>query len=437
MNHMSIEKLQTKEHEMKMCIRCSLCKIAPLPTMVKNEFIENCPIHRFYDFHAYSGSGQSIMALSLLDGRIEADQALADIVFKCTTCGYCDMACNFNMDVDRQAINIALREHLVESGLAPETNMRAMENLKTHGHIAGKLDRSPGAWAEGLGLKVLPRQKAKVLIYAGCGQRVNPGYADVPRKLARLLLQAGVDVGILGDEEPCCGLAAYQRGFADIFTERAARVTALIDSLGVESVVITDGSCLGSMRSKYPLYGSKPKVKVIHATELLAQLIKARKLKLRKPVKVRVTYHDPCYLGRLSEVKEPWNGEVKVALGQMIYTDPPKPQYFGTTGVFDAPREILKAIKGIEFIEMRRIREYAFCCGGGGGAPGTNPEMSTSAAHYRLAEVKDADAEYLVTACAKCEEHLMRSLRSADPSLKDIKIFDIVELVYEAADIKA
>jgi Fe-S oxidoreductase len=433
---MSIEKLQSKEKDMKMCMRCSHCKIAPLPTVVKNEFIENCPIHRFYDFHAYSGGGQSVMALSLLDGRIEANQALADIVFKCATCGYCDMACNFNMDVDRQGINIALREHLVELGLAPKAHTLAMENLKNHGHIAGKLTRSSGEWAEGLGLKVLPQQKAKVLLYAGCSQRTNSGDADIIIKLARLLLQAGVDVGILGDEEPCCGLPAYQRGFADIFTERAAQVSELIDRLGVESVVITDGSCLGSIRSKYPLYGSKPKTKVLHATEFLAPLIKEGKLKLKKPVKVRVTYHDPCYLGRMSEVKEPWVGEVKVAFGQLIYTDPPKPQYFGTTGVFDAPREILKAIKGIEFNEMRRIREYAFCCGGGGGAPETNPEMSASAAHYRLAEVKDVGAEYLITACAKCEQHFITSLGSADPSLKHIKVVDILELVYEAADIK-
>ena len=213
-------------------------------------------------------------------------------------------------------------------------------------------------------------------------------------------------------------------------------VTKTIDSLGVDSVVVIDGSCLGAIRSKYPLYGSKPATRVLHATEFLAGLLRNGKIKLKKPVKGRITYHDPCYLGRMSELREPWVGEVKVALGQLVYTDPPKPQYFGTTGVFDAPREILGAIKGIEFNEMRRIREYAFCCGGGGGAPNTNPEMSLSAAHYRLAEVADVGAEYLVTACAKCENHFVRSLASIDPSLRHIKVLDIIELVYEAAGIK-
>ncbi len=434
---MEVTRLDRLKGDMMMCFRCSLCKMVPLPTAVKSEYTDNCPVNHFYHYHAYSGGGQSVMALSLLDGRIMADDAsLAKVVFSCTSCGYCDVACKFVMDAERSFINNALRERLVDAGNVPETHIKAMENLKTKGNISGDVQRTAGAWAEGLGLKVLPAAKAKTLLYAGCAQRIDSGYAQTLRKLAMLLQSANVDFGILGDAEPCCGLPAQQRGFRDVFTKQSAEVTALLDRCGVETIVVACGSCHGAFRTKYDLYGSKPKAKVLHATELLSQLIDKRKLKLNKAVNTTVTYHDPCYLGRQNEPREPWNGEEKTTLGQMNYTDPPKTVYRGINGVFDPPRAILKAIKGLTFNEMWRTREYAFCCGAGGGAPDTNPEMSNTTALYRLEEARDTGAQNLVTACPHCEKHLTKNARQGDESIKKIQVLDIIDLVYDAADLK-
>ena len=118
---MSIERLEALRHEMKKCVRCSLCKLVPLPIIQQTKFTSACPPVDEYHFHAYSGGGMQVMALALLDGRIQVDRDLAQIVSACTTCGLCDVACKFIMAAERQDVIIALKEHLAESGWGVST----------------------------------------------------------------------------------------------------------------------------------------------------------------------------------------------------------------------------------------------------------------------------------------------------------------------------
>jgi len=429
--------LKNLKTDMGKCFRCSLCKMVPLPVVRHPEFTDACPASRLYHFHGYSGSGKQIMALSLLDGRIEPDPALAGIAFACTACGYCDVACKFIMDAERHQVNMALREHLVDRGLSPAAHQKIMENLSAYGYSGEKPERSPGAWAEGLALPVLLKQKAQTLLFAGCVQRDDDPSARVVRKLARLLLHANVDLGILGDAEPCCGLPAYWTGHRKVFTNMASTAAELLDGLGVRTVVAASGSCLGAFRSKYPEYAKAPEVEVLHATELLDRLIEDGRLKLTRPVRAKVTYHDPCYLGRQSEPYVKWEGEEKTTLGVMTYKDPPKPISRGVNGVFDPPRQILQKIPGIEFREMYRIREYSFCCGAGGGVPQAYPELGRSAALHRLEEACEVGAQQLVTACALCETHCRSVQEDAEPERGNkIPVLDIIDLVFEAAGLE-
>jgi len=427
---LDLTKLNSLKMDMEKCFRCSLCKMAPLPVVRNPEFTDACPPSRLFHYHAYSGSGKQIMALSLLDGRIEIDSKLADIVYACHLCGYCDVACKFIMDAERHSVNMALREAVAERGFAPPALVQAMENLQSQGHAMRKPARSPGAWADGLNLKVLPEQKADVMLFAGCVTRGDDRSVEVARKLARLLTHAGVDIGILGDSEPCCGLPAYWAGYRDIYAEMAESAAGLIESTGVKTMVVTSGSCLGSFRSKYPEYARGPDIEILHATEFLRQLIEEERLVLSRPINKKVTYHDPCYLGRQSEPYVKWEGEEKTTLGVMTYRDPPKKINYGTEGVYDPPREILRAIEGLEFNEMYRIREYSYCCGAGGGVLQTNPELARSAALHRIEEARDVGAEVLVTACGMCESHL------GDVGEKAMPVTDIIDLVFEAAGIE-
>ena len=432
---MTVERLKELEDEMHKCFRCNLCKMVPLPVVRNSDYFDVCPANREFVFHSYSGSGKQIMALSLLQERIKADQRLAGITYACTTCGACDVSCKFNMEAERQQVNMALREHMVDEKLELDVHKETMDHLRQYGHPAGKPDNSPGKWAEGLGLKVLPADKAEVLLYAGCLQRSDTQSAETVRKLAKLLRHAGIDFGILADDETSCGLPAYWTGYRDFFTETAGKVASALDRTGVKTIVTVSGSCLGAFRSKYPEYAKAPQAKVLHATEFLWTLIKKKKLALPRAVNRKVTYHDPCYLGRQSEPPVVWQGEKKMAYGCIKYNDPIKPVNLGTQGVFDPPRNILKAIKGLEFIEMYRIREYAFCCGGGGGVPKAYPEMAKSAALHRFEEASAVGADYLATACHQCRINLANAGQSTDKNAT-MPVIDIIDIVYEAAKIK-
>ena len=410
---MSLECLEALRGEMKKCVRCSLCKIVPMPTIQQTRFTSACPPVDEYHFHAYSGGGIQVMALALLDGRIEADEDLARIVSACTTCGACDMSCKFIMAAERHDVIMTLKEHLVESGYGPAPKEQK-EPLAKH-------------WAEGLSLKHLPEAQSDVLLFAGAGAKYNAEHAASARRLAELLTAAKVDFGILPDDEPDCGMDFYWTGQRQRFTGQAQVVTEMLDTAGTQTIVTLCGEDLGMLRSKYPRYGFHPQARVMHASEYFLSLIQSGKLRLTHPIRQRVTYHDPCYLGRQSEPPLDWEGEERRTHGVMRYFVPNKPINYGVNGVFDAPREILNAIPGLEFIEMHRIREYAYCCGGGGGVPDAHPNEARSAANHRLDEAQDVGAELLVTACQHCRYNLTRWEETSLP------VVDLVDLVYEAA----
>ena len=428
---MSYPELKALESEISTCFRCSLCKMVPLPVFKSREFSGSCPINTHYGFHSYSASGMGYMALALAEGRIEADRALADIVFSCRTCGYCDMACKFIMESERNEVNMTLRETLVRKGLAPEEYAQAVRNVRETGNPAGAA-AGAGEWAAGLDLKKLPGKKATVLLYAGCLARYNENARQAARRLARLLVRAGMDVGILGDDELCCGLPAHWSGFREDFTALAEKNARSLAGAGVKTIVTVCGACLGTLRAKYPKYGIRTGVEILHATELLARLVEKKKLVLKRPVTMKVTYHDPCYLGRQSEPPVEWNGVEKTIFGQMKYYDPPKTIRYGTGGVFDPPRALLRSIPGLVFNEMHRVREYSHCCGGGGGRAAAYDGMALRAARDRIAEAGSVGAECLVTSCSHCKAQF----EGAAGEGRAMRVADIIDLVFQAADME-
>ena len=413
---MSLERLETLRHEMKKCVRCSLCKLVPMPTIQQTRFTSACPPVDEYHFHAYSGGGMQVMALALLDGRITVDRDLAQIVSACTACGLCDVSCKFIMAAERQDVIIALKEHIMDLGFAPEPKM---ENKS-----------SPMTWSDGLNLKTLPESKSDVLLFVGAGTNHDPLHAATARKLVQLLQYSRVDFGIL-TEEPESGIEAYWTGQHDIFESQAQQAVDQLDNSGAKIIVTLCGEDLGMLRSKYPRIGVTTKAKVVHASEFLLRLIQNSKLRLVHAIPERVTYHDPCYLGRQSEPPQLWQGEERQTHGVMRYFVPPKPINYGVNGVFDAPRQVLRTIPGVQFIEMYRIREYAYCCGGGGGVPYAHPNVARSAAIQRVDEARDVGATILVTACQHCRQNLLRWQDG-----NSLPVVDLVDLVYDAAGLR-
>ena len=414
---MSLDKLEFLRGDMKKCVRCSLCKMVPMPTIQQTKFISACPPVDAYHFHAYSGGGISVMALALLDGRIKVDNDLAKIVSACTTCGMCDVSCKFIMAAERQEIIIALKEELFNQGFGPNEVEETRDPLPH--------------WATGLDLKILPNDHAKILLIAGADTKYNKQHASTARKFATLLQSAKVDFGILEGDEPPIGIDSYSTGNRKKFLDQAQKIVSLITDSGVKTIITLSGEDFGMLRSKYSHYDLDLNLEILHASEFLLKLIKKKKIKLPTAINKTVTYHDPCYLGRQSEPIQLWEGEERQTHGVMRYFVPAKPINFGVNGVYDEPREILRSIHGLQFVEMHRIREYAYCCGGGGGVPQNHPDVAKTAALQRLEEAQDVDAELVITACQQCQSNLTR-WNTESP----VPVMDIIDLVFQASGLE-
>ena len=240
---------------------------------------------------------------------------------------------------------------------------------------------------------------------------------------------AGIDVGIMGREETCCGGRAYEMGYEGELTKYAEHNAETWKTAGVKTVVTPCSDCYQAFKVLYDKIGRKLGIEVLHITEYLDRLIKEGRIKLTKKIPLTVTYHDPCHLGRLAEPWIHWEGkEVKVA-GQYVVHDPPKKYRKGADGIYDIPRDILKSIPGLRFVEMYRIREYAWCCGAGGGVKEAYPDFALWTAVERIKEAKAAGAEALVSACPWCKRNFADA---ANESGDKIKVYDIIELVQQA-----
>ncbi|MFH0916189.1 MAG: (Fe-S)-binding protein, partial [bacterium] len=192
-------------------------------------------------------------------------------------------------------------------------------------------------------------------------------------------------------------------------------------------VVTPCATCFWTFKRLYPKVGSE--VQVLHAVQVVDELLKDGKLELNTPVPVKVTYHDPCHLGRQGEDYVPWDGKEAKIYGQAVVYDPPRPRYNGAFGVYEPPRDVLKAIPGLELVEMERTKEAAWCCGGGGAVPQAYPDFGAFTADKRLDEAKSTGAEAIATACPGCVKMLGGAV-SADGGT--MKVIDVLELVEQA-----
>jgi Fe-S oxidoreductase len=249
----------------------------------------------------------------------------------------------------------------------------------------------------------------------------------VARAAVTLLQKAGVDLGIAGKDESCCGGRAYEMGYKDDFLRQATHNMEQFQKSGAEILVTGCSDCYYAFKVLYDKFHMRGDMEVLHNTEYLARLIKAGKLTPTRKLTAAVTYHDPCHLGRLGEPYIHWEG--KEVPGHIRIFDPPKEFRRGTYGIYEPPRDILKSIPGLKILEMERKKEYAWCCGAGGGVKESNPDFSKWTAKERIEEAKSTGAEWMVTACPGCEQNFRDIIKKNGDSLK---IYDVVELLERA-----
>ncbi|RMD96092.1 MAG: (Fe-S)-binding protein, partial [Calditrichaeota bacterium] len=297
----------------------------------------------------------------------------------------------------------AVRQEAVLNGYVPEELQSAFENTFNYGNPLGESPKKRADWARQAGVPVpimKEKKKAEVLWFVECYPSYHPRGIDASKALARVLNELGVDFGILGIEEKCSCDSQRLSGEMGLFEEFAEQNIKTLKRYKFDKILVTDPHALNALRKEYPNYGGN--YEVVHYTTFLAPLME--KLEFKNKLNYKVTFHDPCYLGR-------HNGE------------------------FEAPRKMLQAIPGVELIEMFRCRENSYCCGGGGGGMWLDGFMadhvSERLSERRVREAVEVGAEVLAVCCPYEVSRFEDAVKSTGNDGK-LVVRDIIELVVEA-----
>ena len=372
-----IEELRQAGGEaFKLCYQCGKCDVV-------------CPWNRVTSFSIRKIVHQASLGLSEIE--------LEDI-WRCTTCGSCPSHCP--RGVEQIEVGVSIRRLATEYEVFSDAarGVRAAGgSLLDHGNPLGAERGERSAWAEGLPVKPFTEGMG-VLYFVGCYYSYDPRMKKVAAATVKILDKAGVDFGILGDRESCCGESIRKTGNEAAFKTLAkANIKAFIDS-GVKRILVSSPHCYDSLLNEYPEL--MVRFEVVHVSQFLLELIEQGRLELTTATPRRVAYHDPCYLGRHN-------------------------------GIYDPPREVLKQVPGLELAEMSDCRQQSLCCGGGGGRIWMDTPKGERFADIRVAQAKEVDAEVLVTACPYCISSFEESRLSLDDD-DPLVVRDITELVADA-----
>ena len=417
-------RLEDYRHDASGCVRCSNCKFIEHLYMKSQRFARQCPISVRYAFNLYSAPGLMYSALTMMDNHLEFTPKLLDALYQCTLCGACDVRCKRNLDPEILSVIEALKVKAVEVGKGPMPEHKAVkENIEKSRNRYGSPHADRLKWMTD---DIQPAAKADILFFVGCIASYERN--EIAQATAKILMHSKTPF-MVSSEESCCGHLLFTTGQMDSFKKQADHNIKMVKKSGAKTVLVSCAEGYKTWKVDYPKMLEKSTsdmdFKVIHITELVAQLVKDGTLKFNKAIPMKVTYHDPCNLGRLSEPWYQWKGKYK-AYG---VPDPPKTVRRGDHGVYEPPRDILKNIKGIELVEMERNRDNAWCCGAGAGADIAFPEFAMWAASERVEEAEATGAEALITCCPACKQLFQNTDES---KWGKIKIYDITEIIVEA-----
>jgi Fe-S oxidoreductase len=296
------------------------------------------------------------------------------------------------------------RGEMSDLGLTPKPLVALGERIAEGHNISGEPNENRLMWTDNLPNPPtgIGKEQAEVVYFVGCVSAMFPRSYSVAQSFVELLEKAEVDYGLLGEQEWCCGYPQAISGDLDQARETMRHNLEAVRAMEAKTIVTTCPSCYHYWKHTYPVaLGEELNIEVLHATELVADLLEAGRLPLREDMREQVvTYHDPCDLGRKS-------------------------------GVFDAPRRILAHIPNVTLVEMPRNREGSHCCGGGGNLESFDQELSAAIAARRIRQAAETGAKTVISACQQCERTLFSAARSERIRIRSK---DIVELVLEATE---
>jgi Fe-S oxidoreductase len=372
-------------YEAYSCAQCGYC-------------IDVCDQFSGRQWETETSRGRWYFLREYLDGKAEFNQKMLDSFLLCTTCQRCNQVCQVQIPIQQmwdQMRGLVIQEkgyHTFPGFEFMASSFRREDNI----WAGNKSERDLWVPAD---VKVLP--KAKVAYWAGCTASFVEH--DIAQNAVHILKEGGIDFTYLGKDEACCGIPMYSAGKWDLFAKAVEHNINELNKRGVEEVVISCPGCWVTLNHTYREWAQKLNlkynIKVKHITEVTDELIKDGKLKFKQTPKDagRITYHDPCHIGRHG-------------------------------GIYDQPRDVIKAIPGIDFVEMEHNRENGLCCGSVLSRVGRPPAADAIGA-FRMKEAEAVKADIVLTTCPCCEVQLRVGARAGK---SPVRVLDFTDLVVEA-----
>jgi len=370
--------------EILKCTSCGFCQA-------------ECPVFGVTLRPAYNTRGKMLLLQEVMEGFIEPSRDLAETFYTCTTCRACTRSCPRH--IKTAEIVEEVRRGLYAQGFAPDGLLGIRDNICRTGNVYGaeeaeRIEVYPPSLKEELQEGQF-KEKAETLVFMGC----LPSYLDmkIVPSLVKTLDSAEVDYTTLATKESCCGFPLFLIG-SDEFEPHAEKLMEKIKATGARELVTPCAGCYKTFKTLYPEIESLG-ISIYHTVQYLDKLIREGRLEPKGNRERKITYHDPCDLGRACEI-------------------------------FEEPRNILKNIPGIELVEMSLNRLDARCCGGGGNLQAYHPELARDMATRRVRDALEVGAEMIVSGCPACKDNLKKGARLIPREERGkIKIADITEVV--------
>jgi len=339
------------------------------------------------------GNGGEEAAPEPLIGKVIEEEEL----WACTSCRSCQEQCPVFVEHLEKIVDLRKYMVLMESKFPSEVQT-VFKNMENNSNPWGIGWASRADWAKDLGIKILEEDSnVDILFYVGCSGSFDDRYKKVSTSLVNIMKAAGVNFGILGKEEKCCGDSARRVGNEYLYQMLAQENIELFKKYNIKKIVTACPHGYNTLKEEYPQFGGE--FEVVHHTEFILDLIKQGKLKVSKKIEGRLTYHDSCYLGRYHEI-------------------------------YQAPRDILGAV-GSGINEMGRNKSKSFCCGAGGGRMWMEEDIGDRINEIRVEDALQTNANIVATACPFCLTMFEDGLKAKNKE-GALKVMDIAEMVEKA-----
>lgn len=383
-------KISFKDDDLFSCGRCGNC-------------LAVCPVYKETLDEGNAPRGKLSLIEALNRQGLEPSERMTEKIYTCTQCNFCKNECPSGVKVD-ELFN-TVREDIVDEKKHPQALEMLRERINKAYNVTFDTNEGRLEWLNkvpGIEPEKYLNKKAEVVYFVGCVSSFSPRAFSIPRSIVTILDGADVDFSLLGEDEWCCGFPLLSSGIIKETAGFAEHNIDRINQLEAKTLITSCPSCYHTFKHKYPkITDKKMDFEVVHISQYLLKLLEEDRLVLG-PLDMKVTYHDPCDLGRNS-------------------------------GIFDEPRKVISMIPSVEFVELASKRMEANCCGGGGNLESVNPGLAARIAAKRAREVISTGAGIVVSSCQQCERTLSTALKKKKKDIDyKIKVMDLPELVLKS-----